>query len=156
MDDGCFWINWLDVIKWFSHLYVCWTPTNFPHSFEIHSKWQRSSFIEHSILQDDSHLVAFNPQFRLSILDNAAAGGSEEDDNKTTSSSGMVEVWVLLSRHVRERKRDLSQKYLAVHIHTGKIRHTFVCLLRVPQGRIVYIVHPPQSSKEYILMANVR
>lgn len=34
---------------------------------------------------------------------------------------GIIEVWVLLSRHVRERKRDLSQKYLAVHVHSGQL-----------------------------------
>eukprot|EP00923_Selenidium_pygospionis_P035191 GHVN01061360.1.p1 GENE.GHVN01061360.1~~GHVN01061360.1.p1 ORF type:complete len:1429 (-),score=298.29 GHVN01061360.1:269-4216(-) len=107
-DNGCFWIEWSDVIRWFSHLYICWDRSFFDYHREIHSKWDRSRFIERSVLSDDSHLVAFNPQFHLRI--------------PRQPPGVLVKVWVVLSRHVRERKRDLSQKYLAVHVHKGQGR----------------------------------
>ncbi|KAL8450454.1 hypothetical protein Emed_002542 [Eimeria media] len=184
-DCGCFWIEWLDVVRWFSHLYVCWNAAYFPFISEVHSKWEKTRFVRESLLADDSHLVAFNPQLRLSVAANganrkalppyvsfpsltngeiltldlgngcnqaaaaaaaaattaaaaAAAAGdgsssgplrsssSETDtDDSGSSSSSMkdpVELWILLSRHVRERQRDLSSKYLAVHIHEGLTR----------------------------------
>ncbi|KAL8274106.1 hypothetical protein Esti_001948 [Eimeria stiedai] len=174
-DCGCFWIEWLDVVRWFSHLYVCWNAAYFPFISEVHSKWEKTRFVRESLLADDSHLVAFNPQLRLSVAAGSASrkalppyvsfpsltngdiltldlgGGcprtaaaataagegslnassptrrsssSEPDNDGSSSSSGKdpVELWILLSRHVRERQRDLSSKYLAVHIHEGLAR----------------------------------
>eukprot|EP00921_Rhytidocystis_pertsovi_P002899 GHVQ01004863.1.p1 GENE.GHVQ01004863.1~~GHVQ01004863.1.p1 ORF type:complete len:1054 (+),score=108.54 GHVQ01004863.1:196-3357(+) len=118
-DNGCFWIEWEDVVKWFSHLYICWNNTCFPYQKEIHSKWDRSRLVECSCLADDSHLVAYNPQFHLQIQ----LPSSESLTDQANSLEDM-EIWILLSRHVRERKRDLSQKYLAVHVHTGYERVT--------------------------------
>lgn len=62
-----------------------------------------------------------------------SASGDAEDNSCCCSStpcscssnsicSTPVELWVLLSRHVRERQRDLSGKYLAVHIYEGNSR----------------------------------
>lgn len=89
-------------------------------------RWDTTSFINSSVLPDDSHLVAFNPQFHLSISAHRPVTGGLKTrtgiyGTKDSSSTEheLLEVWVLLSRHVRERKRDLSQKYLAVHVHTG-------------------------------------
>ena len=53
----------------------------------------------------------------------------------SSSSSAPVELWVLLSRHVRERQRDLSGKYLAVHVFEGSSR---VCCPQPPTKQGVY------------------
>uniref|UniRef100_A0A0G4GVB9 Calpain catalytic domain-containing protein n=1 Tax=Chromera velia CCMP2878 TaxID=1169474 RepID=A0A0G4GVB9_9ALVE len=144
-DNGCFWIDWLDVIRWFSHLYICWNSTCFPFEAEAHSRWERSAFIEASCLADDSHLVAFNPQFHLRISPpsrNTTPRAAQTPKTPFKSQSvaaplppvnmndpqikefmkNPVDLWILLSRHVRERKRDLALKYLAVHIHEGSER----------------------------------
>lgn len=65
----------------------------------------------------------------LSLSASAAAAAAalhgdadEADDSSSVSTGSPIELWVLLSRHVRERQRDLSSKYLAVHIHEGGSR----------------------------------
>ncbi|WBY58823.1 calpain [Plasmodium yoelii yoelii] len=129
-DDGCFWIQWKDVVKYFSHIYICWNSIIFPYQFEIHTKWENSSFINNSILLDDTHLVAYNPQFSLRI--NVKKEDLSEDGMYYIGKKP-IEVWILLSRHVRDRKTDVSQKYLALHIHAGKDR--IVCpLFPIKQG----------------------
>ncbi|CRH00735.1 calpain, putative [Plasmodium relictum] len=129
-DDGCFWIPWKDVVKYFSHIYICWNSVIFPYQFEIHTKWENSAFLNSSILLDDTHLVAYNPQFALHV--NVRKQDLSEDGLYYIGKKP-IEVWVLLSRHVRERKTDVSQKYLALHIHAGKDR--IICpLFPIKQG----------------------
>ncbi|CBZ49585.1 hypothetical protein NCLIV_000790 [Neospora caninum Liverpool] len=161
-DCGCFWIEWLDVVRWFSHLYVCWDSSCFPYQAEIHSKWERSPFIENSSLADDSHMVAFNPQFHLQIsprpedfassalagphpflsfpsLTSPASAASlplpstsapatprtpQAFPTSFSQENQPVELWILLSRHVRERQKDLATKYLAIHLHAASERAT--------------------------------
>ena len=55
----------------------------------------------------------------------SVSGDGEEWSSSSSSTCGCnnpIELWVLLSRHVRERQKDLSTKYLAVHIHEGSTR----------------------------------
>ncbi|XP_053992317.1 uncharacterized protein LOC128883708 isoform X2 [Hylaeus volcanicus] len=110
VDDGQFWIEWCDIVKWFSHLYVCWNPSCFPYHTEIHGKWESTQHTARSLLPDDSHIAAFNPQFLIQV---------HPQDRK---NSNPFELWIFLSRHIRERKRDLSQKYLAVHLYSDNCR----------------------------------
>ncbi|GAW81633.1 hypothetical protein, conserved [Plasmodium gonderi] len=129
-DDGCFWIPWKDVVKYFSHIYICWNSVIFPYQFEIHTKWENSTYLNSSILQDDTHLVAYNPQFALHV--NVKKQDLSEDGMRYIGKKP-IEIWILLSRHVRERKTDVSQKYLALHIHSGKDR--IICpLFPIKQG----------------------
>ncbi|CAA9988918.1 calpain, putative [Plasmodium knowlesi strain H] len=129
-DDGCFWIPWKDVVKYFSHIYICWNSVIFPYQFEIHTKWENSTYLSSSILQDDTHLVAYNPQFALHV--NVKKQDLSEDGLRYIGKKP-IEIWILLSKHVRERKVDASQKYLALHIHSGKDR--IVCpLFPIKQG----------------------
>ncbi|PHJ20197.1 calpain family cysteine protease domain-containing protein, partial [Cystoisospora suis] len=46
----------------------------------------------------------------------------EDEEDEEYENSAVVELWILLSRHVRERQRDLSSKYLAVHLHATNER----------------------------------
>ncbi|KJP87917.1 hypothetical protein AK88_02351 [Plasmodium fragile] len=129
-DDGCFWIPWKDVVKYFSHIYICWNSVIFPYQFEIHTKWENSTYLNSSILQDDTHLVAYNPQFALHV--NVKKQDLSEDGLRYIGKKP-IEIWILLSKHVRERKADASQKYLALHIHSGKDR--IICpLFPIKQG----------------------
>ncbi|ANQ08893.1 Uncharacterized protein PCOAH_00032680 [Plasmodium coatneyi] len=129
-DDGCFWIPWKDVVKYFSHIYICWNSVIFPYQFEIHTKWENSKYLNSSILQDDTHLVAYNPQFALHV--NVKKQDLSEDGLRYIGKKP-IEIWILLSKHVRERKADASQKYLALHIHSGKDR--IICpLFPIKQG----------------------
>ncbi|SBT79531.1 calpain, putative [Plasmodium malariae] len=129
-DDGCFWIPWKVVVKYFSHIYICWNSVIFPYQFEIHTKWENSSFLINSILLDDTHLVAYNPQFALHV---DVRKQDLSEDGMYYIGKKPIEVWILLSRHVRERKTDVSQKYLALHIHAGKDR--IICpLFPIKQG----------------------
>lgn len=129
-DDGCFWIPWKDVIKYFSHIYICWNSVIFPYQFEIHTKWENNSLLNSSILLDDTHLVAYNPQFALHL--NVRKQDLSEDGLYYIGKKP-IEVWILLSRHVRERKTDVSQKYLALHVHAGNDR--IICpLFPIKQG----------------------
>ncbi|SOV24656.1 calpain [Plasmodium sp. DRC-Itaito] len=129
-DDGCFWIPWKDVIKYFSHIYICWNSVIFPYQFEIHTKWENNNLLNSSILLDDTHLVAYNPQFALHL--NVRKQDLSEDGLYYIGKKP-IEVWILLSRHVRERKSDVSQKYLALHVHAGNNR--IICpLFPIKQG----------------------
>ncbi|KAH8582033.1 calpain family cysteine protease domain-containing [Cryptosporidium sp. chipmunk genotype I] len=65
-DNGIFWIEWSDILKWFSHIYLAWDPEKVSKHFKkVHGKWIPCS--HNSILKDDLHLVYFYPQYKLSI-----------------------------------------------------------------------------------------
>ncbi|KAF8817670.1 calpain family cysteine protease domain-containing protein, partial [Cardiosporidium cionae] len=116
-DNGCFWIQWSDIIRWFSHLYICWNIHYYPFQVEMHARWECSPLLEHSSLSDDSHLVAYNPQFLLSV-------DPWSFFSPTSSSSAKIELCILFTRHVKDRKRDVSQRYLALHVFSGNERVT--------------------------------
>eukprot|EP01053_Blabericola_migrator_P013316 Blabericola_migrator_1__13315@NODE_935_length_5982_cov_124_245309_g650_i0_p1_GENE_NODE_935_length_5982_cov_124_245309_g650_i0NODE_935_length_5982_cov_124_245309_g650_i0_p1_ORF_typecomplete_len1432_score233_59Peptidase_C2/PF00648_21/9_7e70Calpain_III/PF01067_22/0_76Calpain_III/PF01067_22/2_6e14Calpain_III/PF01067_22/7_1e03_NODE_935_length_5982_cov_124_245309_g650_i04214716 len=116
-DNGSFWIEWRDVVRWFSHLYLCWNSHFFLYEYTVHSRWGASPHPHTSLLMDDSHNVAYNPQFHLRvapiILDSSSIGNQEND---------VADIWILLSRHVRDRKKDLFQKYIAIHVYASDKR----------------------------------
>jgi hypothetical protein len=121
-DDGHFWIEWEDVVKYFSHLYLCWAPAALGlHLHETHGRWDPGLAFERSILPDDTHLTAFNPQYRLRFTEDPPRDGS-------------VIVWALLSRHVRVRS-DISTKYVAAHFYRGKDR---LCCPNAPVEQGIY------------------
>lgn len=122
VDDGHFWIAWEDVVKHFSHLYLCWVPQALGlHRREAHGRWDPGPHFERSSLPDDTHLVAFNPQFLLHFE------GPPPADSTTVA-------WVLLSRHVRVRS-EIATKYVAAHIYNGGAR---LCCPNAPLEQGVY------------------
>ncbi|WKS79381.1 Calpain like thiol protease [Cryptosporidium parvum] len=65
-DNGIFWIEWNDILKWFSHIYLAWDPEKVSkHLKKVHGKWLPCP--HNSILKDDLHLLYFYPQYKLSI-----------------------------------------------------------------------------------------
>lgn len=120
-DDGHFWILWEDVVKYFSHLYLCWVPGKLGLALsEAHGRWDPGTHLQRSLLRDDTHLVAFNPQLLLHF-------------EKPPPEKGPA-AWLLLSRHVRQRS-ELTSKYVAVHIYLGKER---LCCPNAPLEQGVY------------------
>ncbi|CAE7301350.1 Capn7 [Symbiodinium pilosum] len=62
-DDGSFWIAWEEVLQFFSHFYVAWSPTALClNSATVHGCWNPWPHFVHSTLTDDTDLLAFNPQ----------------------------------------------------------------------------------------------
>ncbi|OLQ10354.1 Calpain-7 [Symbiodinium microadriaticum] len=62
-DDGSFWISWEEVLRFFSHFYIAWSPAALSlHSFAVHGCWNPWPHFVHSTLTDDTDLLAFNPQ----------------------------------------------------------------------------------------------
>lgn len=120
-DDGQFWIAWDDVVKYFSHLYLCWAPRALGlHRQEAHGRWDPGPHLRRAALPDDTHLVAFNPQFLLRFEGPPPASGTV--------------AWVLLSRHVRVRS-EIATKYVAAHIYNGQER---LCCPNAPMEQGVY------------------
>ncbi|KAF7458266.1 calpain family cysteine protease domain-containing protein [Cryptosporidium felis] len=65
-DNGIFWIEWNDILKWFSHIYLAWDPEKVSgFSKKLHGKW--TSCPHNSILKDDLHLMNFYPQYKISF-----------------------------------------------------------------------------------------
>lgn len=106
-DDGRFWIEWTDILKYFSHLYISWAPwTLGAHSKKVHARWTAAKYLKQSLLVDDVHLVAYNPQFMMRFTNPPKEG---------------AEIWVLLNRHVRQRE-EVNDKYIAVHLYKSSFR----------------------------------
>lgn len=123
-DDGHFWIEWKDVLRYFSHLYLCWSPEALGlHQVEIHCRWDPFPLFSQSSLPDDTHVTAFNPQFLVRL----SAPPPEEKNGGAT-------IWALLSRHVRMRA-DISSKYVAAHVYRGSSR---LCCPDAPLEQGVY------------------
>lgn len=124
VDDGRFWIEWDDVVRHFSHLYLCWAPRALGlHQVEVHSRWDPEPHFSRSALPDDTHLTAFNPQFLLRL--NEPLPGTR---GPTAS------IWVLLSRHVRVRS-EIAAKYVAAHLYKG---HSRLCCPDAPLEQGIY------------------
>lgn len=125
-DDGHFWIGWEDLLKHFSHLYLCWIPKALGLSQLVaHGSWNSDPHFARSTLSDDTHLVAFNPQFLLRLREPLPDG---------KLAGGVGSIWVLLSRHVQMRA-DIASRYVAVHIYKSNAR---LCCPDAPQEMGVY------------------
>jgi len=106
-DDGHFWIEWRDVLEFFSHLYLSWAPDRLGLScIQEHARWDSKPHFSCSALPDDTHITAFNPQFRLHLQESLP----EESC-----------IWILLSRHVNIRA-ELATRYVAAHVYDGSSR----------------------------------
>ena len=70
VDTGHFWIEWDDVVRYFSHLYLSWCPPALgEHAVTLHGRFEPTAFCSESSMPDDTHVVAFNPQFLLRLED---------------------------------------------------------------------------------------
>eukprot|EP01006_Ploeotia_vitrea_P025295 TRINITY_DN58170_c0_g1_i2.p1 TRINITY_DN58170_c0_g1~~TRINITY_DN58170_c0_g1_i2.p1 ORF type:complete len:720 (-),score=31.56 TRINITY_DN58170_c0_g1_i2:73-1965(-) len=74
-DNGIFWIDWNDLVKFFHRCHLSWNPYKFSYRFAVHGSWGKS-FDEHK------H-YARNPQYHL-----------------TFKLDKPTEIWILLCMHV--------------------------------------------------------
>ncbi|CDR96762.1 calpain family cysteine protease domain containing protein, putative [Babesia bigemina] len=107
-DNGMFWIEWNDVLKWFSHLYVAWKPSLFRSRVTLHHVWEPSSHFLDSWAPDDMSLSLYNPQFSVVI---------------SFGSSNSATLWLMLIQHRVNFEDPL--KYLAMHVFSS--RDAVVC-----------------------------
>ena len=89
IDDGAFWIPWEEVLRYFSHFYISWSPSALGvKQLQAHGCWNPWPHFVQSILPDDTDLLAFNPQFHLQLLE-------------PLPSNDAIGIWVVLSRHIK-------------------------------------------------------
>ncbi|KAK2194450.1 bifunctional Peptidase C2 [Babesia duncani] len=98
-DNGIFWIEWEQILKWFSHLYIVWRPDIFPFHHKLHMTWEPSLKFQQSLVPEDVYFAVFNPQIRLSV------------DFK---NEHVAIIWLMLLQHRKSSVTDF--KYLAMHI----------------------------------------
>lgn len=112
-DDGHFWIEWRDILHYFSHLYLSWKPLALGQGcVEVHGRFDPLPHFAKSSLPDDSHLTAFVPQYLLRL---------HETPGVSPGTQQSQIIWILLSRHVRHRA-EMAKKYVAVHVYQGHDR----------------------------------
>ncbi|GBE58793.1 calpain family cysteine protease domain-containing protein [Babesia ovata] len=102
-DNGMFWIEWNDVLKWFSHLYVAWKPSIFRSRVTLHHVWEPSPQFLDSWAPDDMSLSMYNPQFSVVV---------------SFGNSNSATLWLMLIQHRRDFEEPL--KYLAMHVFSRK------------------------------------
>ncbi|UKJ89878.1 hypothetical protein MACJ_003132 [Theileria orientalis] len=64
-DSGVFWIEWMNVLKWFSHVYLCWNWNKFEFTRRIYFNWNRSPHFINSLVPEDTYLSLHNPQMLI-------------------------------------------------------------------------------------------
>ena len=99
-DDGVFFIEWKDVCRYFRNVHFSWNPKLFAFRTTLHATWPTEFGAE-----DDSFNVRDNPQYILTLSDQAVQKGAT--------------VWVLISRHVTKQEQegaDVSD-FLTIHVH---------------------------------------
>jgi len=107
-DDGCFWIRWTDVCTYFSHLYLLHNPAYLHKVAEL--RQERFEPGEESILPDDTHCTAWNPQYLI----------------KTWSTPRDVMVYIVLTR-----LSSHNPSYITMHAWKRSTRgYTFTQALR--------------------------
>ena len=108
-DDGSFWIPWEDVLHYFSHFYIAWSPLALKlRHIQAHGCWNPWPHFIQSMLPDDTDMLAFNPQYHLRLLE-------------PVSSNDRVGLWVVLSRHIKSRE-DYNSHFVSVSIYSGASR----------------------------------
>ena len=109
IDDGAFWIPWEEVLRYFSHFYISWSPSALGLTqLQAHGCWNPWPHFVQSILPDDTDLLAFNPQFHLQLLE-------------PLPSNDAIGIWVVLSRHIKS-PTDYNSHFVSVSIYNGKSR----------------------------------
>jgi calpain-7 len=109
-------LEFSDCRKYFPGYYLNWNPHLFSYRTVTHDHWQLSGGP-----LNDTFYVGDNPQFTLVI-----------DNNQRISNTTSQTVWVLLSRHVKNRpsktekskEKDEDRKdFLALHVHKLQVPH---------------------------------
>mmetsp|Transcript_17511 Transcript_17511/g.38275 ORF Transcript_17511/g.38275 Transcript_17511/m.38275 type:complete len:823 (-) Transcript_17511:4358-6826(-) len=104
-DTGIFWIDYDSLLEYFGSLYLNWNPKLFETNLVVHKKWN----LVDGAPKDDSIMVGSNPQYNLEVK-------VEDRENKGV-------VWILLSRHVIDKRQVLSEDkgdFLTLNVYDRK------------------------------------
>jgi len=107
-DNGIFWMNFEDVRQHFSAVFLNWNPDLFAFKITQHGFWSKKVGPK-----NDSHNLGYNPQFTLDVdLSQSPSERKENDESRVGGS-----VWVLLSKHMENSKREEQDKHDFLTIH---------------------------------------
>lgn len=114
LDNGIFWIDYANLLKYYRGVYSNWNPALFRHHSSTHGQWPKRAAAN----ANDSKNIGANPQYalRLSVsADQMGAGRS-------------AAVWLLLSRHTQRgasttHGQEGKDDYLTVHVFKARGGH---------------------------------
>merc|ERR550534_2008012 len=97
VDNGIFWIEMNDMMKFFSGVFMNWNPDLFPIDISQHIFWPKKQGPV-----NDSYYMFENPQFTLDL-----------------ESAEECSVWILLTKHMVNSKREELTKsdFLTLHLY---------------------------------------
>ncbi|UKK02867.2 hypothetical protein MACK_002965 [Theileria orientalis] len=125
-DKGVFWIEWINVLKWFSHLYLCWNRNKFEFTKTICFNWNRNAHFIDSLVPEDTYLSLHNPQMFITTRvddqedcsDGTVANDSDhfehvDDDDKEGGRGDDFVIFVILIQN--KKTMSDTMKYLGIH-----------------------------------------
>lgn len=94
---GMFWIEFSDCLKYFPGYYLNWNPNLFSFRTVTHDIWPLAQGPK-----NDTYFIGDNPQFCL-VADCLVVSESKDSAETGTPNGRAQTLWVLLTRHVKER-----------------------------------------------------
>eukprot|EP01084_Bolivina_argentea_P006406 12151_1 len=101
-DNGVFWMCLEDIIAHFSAIFVSWNPDLFAYKMSVHGFWSKTVGP-----QNDSYNLGYNAQFTLDV------------DAPMDKTQDCFPVWILLSKHMENIKREEQDKndFVTLHVY---------------------------------------
>jgi hypothetical protein len=62
---GCFWIEWDNIVKHYSYLFIAWNSESYPYKYNITSSWK--NYNSASKFYDESYSLEYNPQYIITV-----------------------------------------------------------------------------------------
>lgn len=129
----------MDVLKWFSHLYLCWNFEMFEFSNKICFNWGKSDHFLNSPVPEDSYLSLYNPQIFITSQVGDQTVSKESGESNVTSGlsnesiqdrdvglkmESVYEDGLVIFVILIQNKKTLNDKmkYLALHTFQGSER----------------------------------
>ncbi|BAM41862.1 uncharacterized protein TOT_040000242 [Theileria orientalis strain Shintoku] len=129
-DNGVFWIEWINVLKWFSHVYLSWNTKRFRFTKRICFNWKRNKHFINSLVPEDTYLSVHNPQLHITTRADNQSGSNDEavasnrgncddddddydEDEEYEEGSDDFVVFVMLVQN--KKTMEDAMKYLALH-----------------------------------------
>ena len=164
IDTGIFWIEFSDLLEYFSAVFMNWNPELFNYRIAQHWSWPGDS----EGPRNDSYNLGYNPQFLLDVDFEAAAAvsaksRSADDDADFDSVSGKHIrnvrgfVWILLSKHMQSTKREEQSKddFLTLHVFGEDSKQASIIDRRVFHRNDCTMVGTYINSPHYLVRLDV-
>ena len=115
-DNGIFWMAFEDTMKYFAAIYMNWNPDLFTYRIAQHGFWSASLGPK-----NDSYNLGYNPQFLLDVeIPNENEMKSNDKNQSKFAQSVGGTVWILLTKHMANSKREEQDKndFLTLHVYS--------------------------------------